>query len=261
MASSSKLQRTQNLTGEEKILLKDLIISHKEVIEDKKLDGNSAKKKKLAWETTAKEFNACYPGTPNRTVEQLKSWWKQQKVRVRKEATYYKIEKRKTGGGPPPPLPDLDQSVLDIIAKEIQPLSNEFDDDVWHDVMEEAAANNSVGGSDCINTVTEHLQYDLSNINCTTMIEDCVNVTIGNDASNKLTASSLPSKLLKPLYYSTKYCNKEKAIKDITGKKIRQMDEIHEMKMKILHQKYKNMCEKHMITMKILEKKLHGNDK
>ena len=92
------------------------------IIENKKTDGLSTKKKKEMWGKIAKMNNAV-TSSSQRTINQLKNCWKKLKQRAETEAANRCQQLRTTGGGPPPS--DLSEITV-LMRGEVAIISNHF---------------------------------------------------------------------------------------------------------------------------------------
>ena len=73
MSQSSKKVRCANLSHSEKLLLVDLVIHHKDTLENKRTDGVSSKAKEAQWKLLAEQFTAQTVDGVNREWQQLKT--------------------------------------------------------------------------------------------------------------------------------------------------------------------------------------------
>lgn len=127
--SGIKRKRAQNWTEAEKDFLVETIREKVDIIEEKKCDTHSAKRKAAAWKVVFTAFGAKYGNS--RSLQQLKDQWHRIKVNAKKDiSAYKKAQFKDTGGGPPPPPPKaLSEVVQQMIPAEFEELVNPFDDD------------------------------------------------------------------------------------------------------------------------------------
>ncbi|XP_072377416.1 uncharacterized protein [Diabrotica undecimpunctata] len=98
----------------EKVLLIQLVTENG-VVENKRTDGASTMEKKMAWELITRNYN-CQPEVNNiRTSDQLRKLWNNLKQRKRKETTALRHSMLATGGGPPI-KPECD-AVLELVEE------------------------------------------------------------------------------------------------------------------------------------------------
>jgi hypothetical protein len=128
--STSQPNRAENWTTEEKELLCSLVADKISVVECKKIDVNSVKKKNQAWLEIHQMFSSSTTGSV-RHVKELKEQWKRMKTSAKTEVSNSLKEIRQTGGGPPAaPVSDLTLKIKELIPREFSQLSNPFDDDM-----------------------------------------------------------------------------------------------------------------------------------
>ncbi|XP_072390492.1 uncharacterized protein [Diabrotica undecimpunctata] len=127
-----KVNKRVNFSSQEKEELISLVSKYKDILENKKTNGVSAKDKDAAWEKLSFEFNSKGLNT-FRSKEQLKKYWANLKQLERQAAANIKINRFKTGGGPFQPQNEPDETVLEIINfKTVTGLENPYDDEaVW----------------------------------------------------------------------------------------------------------------------------------
>jgi Myb/SANT-like DNA-binding domain len=73
MEAPKKRQRGTNMSTAEKALLADLCVKHRNIIENKRTDGVSARQKDEAWLLLAAEFAASSTSGLQRTAAQLRN--------------------------------------------------------------------------------------------------------------------------------------------------------------------------------------------
>ncbi|XP_062532385.1 uncharacterized protein LOC119628387 isoform X3 [Bombyx mori] len=156
MSQKQVRKRGANYTQEEKILLLDLIMQYKDIVESKRTGGIIIQKKKEVWITITSKYNSSCSSGP-RDVDQLKALYDNMKQKSRKEISEKnkeayiqamemevvteadvtralinikedKIEMKKTGGGFwKPKSTETDAKVLSIIKEQTEPLHNPYD--------------------------------------------------------------------------------------------------------------------------------------
>ncbi|XP_075526159.1 uncharacterized protein LOC142557845 isoform X1 [Dermacentor variabilis] len=87
-------------THEERELLRNLVVRHRAVIENRRTDNVSKRAKDSAWEKLAEEYNS-QPGIRRVTVMQLRKLWDNEKSKWKKKDSEEKRDLYATGGGPP----------------------------------------------------------------------------------------------------------------------------------------------------------------
>lgn len=123
-------QRSSNFSSFEKNLLTELMEQYGQIIEDKKTDNSTVKKKDTAWQQLADSFNGSTGLKEKRDVVQLKACWKNLKTKAKKDAATVRREMFITGGGPPPKKDDsLAEKINSLIPQQMEPLQNPYDDD------------------------------------------------------------------------------------------------------------------------------------
>ncbi|KAK7791309.1 hypothetical protein R5R35_009948 [Gryllus longicercus] len=101
------------------------------IIGDKGYGGDIFKKKKVAWQKIASEFNSSTPGRAPRTEEQIRGLWKRLKISTKEKIDAMRSEARKTGGGPSSNL-NLDpeeEIVSGMLGSSVDPLPMDHDND------------------------------------------------------------------------------------------------------------------------------------
>ncbi|KAK5643647.1 hypothetical protein RI129_002724 [Pyrocoelia pectoralis] len=108
-------------TSEERTYLKELVLSHKNIIECKQTDKVTPAKKKKVWATIAEQFNSVAEHTA-RTPDQLKKCWENIKNRKKNELREEKQQRMATGGGVynPPTKVDDDVDITPFVDIEIK---------------------------------------------------------------------------------------------------------------------------------------------
>ncbi|XP_070387645.1 uncharacterized protein [Dermacentor albipictus] len=120
-------------THEERELLRNLVVRHRAVIENRRTDNLSKRSKDSAWEKLAEEYNS-QPGIRRVTVMQLRKLWDNEKSKWKKKDSEEKRDLYATGGGPPtcrPMSPSL--ALVGAAASHIGTrLPNPYDSDGAH---------------------------------------------------------------------------------------------------------------------------------
>ncbi|XP_069684131.1 myb/SANT-like DNA-binding domain-containing protein 3 [Periplaneta americana] len=124
-----KRVRSCNYTGYEKNVIIDIMTKYSGIIENKRSDSLSLKKREEAWTSLTSEFNSHLNLTP-RTVKQIKQCYENMKRNVKKDHSMEKIERFKTGGGTfIPSVDDTNSKLIAIIQDQLEPSQNELDCD------------------------------------------------------------------------------------------------------------------------------------
>lgn len=109
-----------------KDVLSQLVFEKVEIIENSKIDTNTNKKKKEAWNSVHTLFNSS--GQTERSLEQIQSQWRKIKSVAKTKNSSFLRQQRQTGGGPPPePLSDFEEQLISRIPKQFEHDSNVFD--------------------------------------------------------------------------------------------------------------------------------------
>ena len=112
MAESRRVH--SNFVEEERELLLQLVTDDISIIECKKTDAATNRKKSKAWEAVLHKFNS--QSQISRSIHQLKSLWKRMKIMAKKKASVHRRQQKATGGGPKPASPsDTTQSITDLL--------------------------------------------------------------------------------------------------------------------------------------------------
>ena len=133
---ASMAQNRQYYCELEKAILTELVRKYRDILEDKKNDYTSIKRKMDTWETVREEFNS-QSGVNKRDPKQLKKCWENLKARAKKHLAKEKRVAKLTGGGPSTSNHGEEVSaVASIIPAQIESLDNVFDDDNYESGME-----------------------------------------------------------------------------------------------------------------------------
>ena len=122
-----KQNRSPNRQREEKEYLLELISKRISVIEDKRIDVATSKKKEEEWDAVKKLFNAKYgPHEKKKIKEQY------QRLKLKAKAEWREFDKSRklTGGGPPPKPPGpLSEMLMNLFPDEFSSVTNPYDED------------------------------------------------------------------------------------------------------------------------------------
>lgn len=124
----------------------ELVESFKDILECKKTDAISNKKKNEAWEEILMKYNARRNGI-ERTITQLKTVYKNLKGKVRREIAQERLEVFKTGGGSADGKKIThDNPLYSIVARSVTPNKNPFDSssDLFNDTVYNYCAINEM---------------------------------------------------------------------------------------------------------------------
>ncbi len=80
--------RSSNFTSHEKKLLYQLMEQYGTIIEDKKTDNMTIKKKEDAWVQLTADFNASVGIKDKRDINNLKACWKNLKAKAKKDLAF-----------------------------------------------------------------------------------------------------------------------------------------------------------------------------
>ena len=122
-----KQNRSPNWQREEKEYLLELISKRISVIEDKRIDVATSKKKEEEWDAVKKLFNAKYgPHEKNKIKEQ----YQRLKLKAKAEWREFYKSRKLTGGGPPPKPPGpLSEMLMNLLPDEFSSVTNPYDED------------------------------------------------------------------------------------------------------------------------------------
>lgn len=120
-----KKARAKNLTPTDIELLSKLVYKYKHVVENKKTDGVTVKQKFEAWKKISEEF--CASASSPRTAEQLRNFYKNTKSNLKKELATERADIFRTGGDSAQTHKIKNNPLLQIVQREITPLSNVYD--------------------------------------------------------------------------------------------------------------------------------------
>ena len=127
--SLTRGRKSPNFSEYEKSVLVNIVGEFKDTLENKQNNANMIREKEKTWEKVAQKFN-CESGVKRRESTQLKKYWQNIKAKAKKYVAKEKRERKRTGGG----AHTLDEQVSSLIADQIEPLQNPFDDDTdMHD--------------------------------------------------------------------------------------------------------------------------------
>ncbi|CAB3245422.1 unnamed protein product [Arctia plantaginis] len=101
-----------------------------DIVENRKTDGTSQKKKTEAWEDIACHYNNSPNVSQRANAAQLKKMWQNLKTKAR-DAKTLESQKRWTGGGPAPPAIGSEETqVLSILPTIMPTIEVEIDSDI-----------------------------------------------------------------------------------------------------------------------------------
>lgn len=125
-------KRSENFSSVEKQFMIELIKNHP-VVESKEGTVRVLREKNEAWKEMMQSFNSQF--VANKNVNQIKVLWKHLKVKTKKTLAAANREARRTGGGVSMAhnLSQEEEEVAQIIATDLEPLSNPYDDDATND--------------------------------------------------------------------------------------------------------------------------------
>ena len=132
--SLTRGRKSPNFSEYEKSVLVNIVEEFKDTLENKQNNANMITEKEKTWEKVAQKFN-CESGVKRRQCTQLKKYWQNLKAKAKESVAKEKRERKRTGGGADPGnLDTLDEPVSSLIADQIEPIQNPFDDDTgMHD--------------------------------------------------------------------------------------------------------------------------------
>ncbi|XP_055918361.1 uncharacterized protein LOC129950445 [Eupeodes corollae] len=136
--ADKKRTRNPNFSLKEKRTLLECAYEEKAIIENKKTDGVTWKKKETAWERIASNFNSHSDSACYRTVEALKKFYQGYKKEIRKVAADEKMSRIQTGGGKAINVRDenFDLAISIMNPKTITGYENIFDGDGADELFE-----------------------------------------------------------------------------------------------------------------------------
>ena len=92
-------KRGENFTYEQRMCLIEAVRNHEKVVEDKRSDTSTNKRKHAAWEDIAKRMSANFPERPKTSSKDLRELWRRMKTKAKAVARDKNIDLQKTGGG------------------------------------------------------------------------------------------------------------------------------------------------------------------
>uniref|UniRef100_H2Y7T9 Myb/SANT-like DNA-binding domain-containing protein n=1 Tax=Ciona savignyi TaxID=51511 RepID=H2Y7T9_CIOSA len=107
------------------------IDKYKNIIECKKTDARVDKES--SWGKFCEEFNSTSTYCV-RTIPQLKLFWKNSKLRAKRNSSLVRRQRVQTGGGPPTEPDEFAEKIEALIPSQIKPLQNPYDDDATLDL-------------------------------------------------------------------------------------------------------------------------------
>ncbi|XP_077266405.1 uncharacterized protein LOC143899751 isoform X1 [Temnothorax americanus] len=141
---SVQRKRAQNFSEKEKLILTEIVLKYKNIIENKRTDGVTSKDKEKCWKVIENNYNSTSSSTEFRSAEVLKSCWENLKKKTRKFFADERIQLYKTGGGPCESQTDIVlERVRDIIKPSVEGIKSDFDCDAIEDVYTDQSTNNA----------------------------------------------------------------------------------------------------------------------
>ncbi|XP_055844807.1 myb/SANT-like DNA-binding domain-containing protein 4 isoform X4 [Episyrphus balteatus] len=99
--AEKKRVRNPNFSLKEKQTILECAFHEKNIIDNKKTDGNTWKEKEAAWERITANFNSQSDSACYRTIESLRKFYQGYKKELRKAAADEQLSTIQTGGGKP----------------------------------------------------------------------------------------------------------------------------------------------------------------
>ena len=113
---SNSETRAPNWSEKEKALLAELCIENKDLLDSCHRSVDTNKKKNEVWNVIHRQVNALNPDT-NRSLEDVKTKWKNLKSKAKEDYTIHKKEAKRTGGGEPVALGNkTTESIIEVYA-------------------------------------------------------------------------------------------------------------------------------------------------
>ncbi|XP_071576779.1 uncharacterized protein [Temnothorax nylanderi] len=139
---SMQRKRAQNFSEKEKLILTEIVLKYKNIIENKRTDGITSKDKEKCWKIIENNYNSTSSSTEFRSAEVLKSCWENLKKKTRKFFADERIKLYKTGGGPCESQSDVVmERVRDIIKPSVEGIKSTYDCDAIEDVYTDQSTN------------------------------------------------------------------------------------------------------------------------
>lgn len=124
--ASNKKSRTENWEKDEKLYLLEIVSEYITVLEDKKTDVESLKKKEAAWDSVVSRFSCRFVRDKKRVKEQ----YQRLKLKAKEEYRNYAKEMKRTGGGPAPKAPGpMSEFIYSLLPGDFLDPINPFDED------------------------------------------------------------------------------------------------------------------------------------
>ncbi|CAD0198374.1 unnamed protein product [Chrysodeixis includens] len=200
-----KKKRGSNYTLEEREIVLELVKKYYTIIENKETNAHMISKKREAWESICRQYNAVAVSGP-RTWHQLRHLYENHKQRAKKniakenrlqflekikefkrKAAMEKKDTNSTDSEPDErPLAEQENPILAMITPVIQPLTNPYENSFYYGNREHymnASPNNGETQSKAITTNTDDNADDKTNIgdisanssNSCSVSSDCIN--------------------------------------------------------------------------------------
>ncbi|GFN87975.1 myb sant-like DNA-binding domain-containing protein 3 protein [Plakobranchus ocellatus] len=100
------------------------ILKRYPIIEDKGNDNSINNKKQEAWDRVTTEYNS-HENFAKRDKANLKSLWKNLKIKAKKDHARHKKEMLKTGGGgPAEPMDKMSEGITDLLPNQFAAIKN-----------------------------------------------------------------------------------------------------------------------------------------
>lgn len=124
-------------------------------MESKDTSMKTQKLKKEKFEELRVRIDAQF--ATKRCIRQIKNFWKKMKCNVKKTATQHRKESFKTGGGqnPAKDMSAEEERIMALVADDIEPLPNQFDDDAKSVEVENSDSEDSEGSPVHINSTKD----------------------------------------------------------------------------------------------------------
>jgi len=118
----------ENFSPQDKETLLEYIKPEIKILESKKTDTYTNKKKQQLWQDILKKFNSR--SQCKRSATQIKGIWKRMKIKAKKDNVAYRKSRKTTGGGEEPPQPDhISQTIAELLPGDFAHYENAYDDD------------------------------------------------------------------------------------------------------------------------------------
>ncbi|XP_067014271.2 myb/SANT-like DNA-binding domain-containing protein 3 isoform X3 [Anabrus simplex] len=129
--NEQKRKRSSNFSDFETNIVAELMVRHKDVIENKKTDGVTVKQKDKTWKKVAEEFNSI-SGVSYRSARNLKTCYENLKRKTRKICADNKVMNATGSGNFKPTLSKTTEKVMALIQQTTTPLMYAHDLDALY---------------------------------------------------------------------------------------------------------------------------------